>query len=423
MARRRNSTEATVKRVAMTSDIKVGEPLKPEEVIEYKTPDKEIKDQIEAFDCILKMAGVNKTVKEMFTEKGWTEWTNDKGEKMVMDNSWRIARDYVRRFLEDSYWNKWAYIKKWDKELFWKVFIRPYDSFMNTPYGKVLCPLMTVESVPAFFPVSKLLSREQVQTYELYNNKTEDFDKREMEKKIMSDLIAYSQIWVKWIADCKAIFDRIQSECEKIWVVKSIKFDNGIFYIDFDWRMIVDSSGDYKPRVAPPFRLMINFKDKYIECSWEHPHNLHPDPCLWGILSQVRDKCFKSWDIYWLVMWMVQFWNQWTSTDAGGTDREPWHCLRRHLDWMSVNVEKTIMELPVTLSDMVETLTDIQNENYFLMRDSRGWFKQKLDDEDFVNILLAKIGKAPLQNIFACAYLDWSDKDEAKYETMKAKYL
>ena len=65
---------------------------------------------------------------------------------------------------------------------------------MNTPYGKVLCPLMTVESVPAFFPVSKLLSREQVQTYELYNNKTEDFDKREMEKKIMSDLIAYSQI-------------------------------------------------------------------------------------------------------------------------------------------------------------------------------------------------------------------------------------
>ena len=87
MARRRNSTEATVKRVAMTSDIKVGEPLKPEEVIEYKTPDKEIKDQIEAFDCILKMAGVNKTVKEMFAEKGWTEWANDKGEKMVMDNS------------------------------------------------------------------------------------------------------------------------------------------------------------------------------------------------------------------------------------------------------------------------------------------------------------------------------------------------
>lgn len=65
---------------------------------------------------------------------------------------------------------------------------------MNTPYGKVLCPLITVESVPVFFPMDKLLSGSQVATYELYNNKKEDFDKREMEKKIMSDLIAYSQI-------------------------------------------------------------------------------------------------------------------------------------------------------------------------------------------------------------------------------------
>jgi hypothetical protein len=49
MAQRRNSTEAVVKKTALETNIKVGEPLEPEKVIEYECPDKEITDPIEAF--------------------------------------------------------------------------------------------------------------------------------------------------------------------------------------------------------------------------------------------------------------------------------------------------------------------------------------------------------------------------------------
>jgi hypothetical protein len=65
---------------------------------------------------------------------------------------------------------------------------------LETPYGRIVMPIVCVDDTPMFFKKTGLLSQEQVETYELYNNKTEDFDRLEMEKKIMADLISYSQI-------------------------------------------------------------------------------------------------------------------------------------------------------------------------------------------------------------------------------------
>jgi hypothetical protein len=65
---------------------------------------------------------------------------------------------------------------------------------LETPYGRIVMPIVCVDSTPMFFKKSGLLTPDQVEVYELYHNKTEDFDRLEMEKKIMADLILYSQI-------------------------------------------------------------------------------------------------------------------------------------------------------------------------------------------------------------------------------------
>lgn len=419
MAQRRNSTEAVVKKTALETNIKVGEPLEPEKVIEYECPDKEITDPIEAFWYVLQIAGDWRSTEEYFKEKGLAVWTNKEWNTLVMTSSWRICNNIIREYLEDNYLWQWAYLKKWDRELYWRVDMRPYDSLMKSPYWKIHMPLITVNSVPVFFPKNKLLTREQVNTYELYNWKSEDFDKSELEKKIMADLIRYSQLWVKEVKDAKAIFDRIQKECEKIWTVKRLTFNDWMFVIEFDWRLAVDSSWHYKPMVLPPFKIKIDFRQKTVSWEWEHPHNLHPDLCMWWELTRLKDRCFKERDIGWLVLWLVQFWNQWTSTDAWWTDRCASYCLQHWL--LDTSIDKDyIMDLPVRLSDIIYTLDDTGNEDFFLQKNtSRQWFTEMLDNEWFVKELLEKISKDSVLRIFSVAY----SNDSAKFEEMKEKYL
>lgn len=425
MAVRRNSTEATVKKVAMTSDIKVGEPLEPEKVIEYDCPNVEITDQKEAFGYVLKISGYEWTIEDYFKEKNLDIWTNANWESLVMDRGWRVYKNLIRDFLQEHYVWQYAYLKKWDSELYWRVQLRPYDSLMKSPYGVIHMPLMTVDNVPIFFPMNKLLTREQVSTYELYNWKQEDFDRVELEKKIMADLITYSQLWVKNITNAKDIFDRIQKECEKIWTVSGLRFDNWILNIRFDWRMLVDSSWTYWPLAAPPFTIMVDFRNKEISWDWEHPHNLHPDLCLGWELTRLKDKCFKDRDIYWLAMWLVQFWNQWTSTDAGHTSRDVPHCVLRYLQTIPADTCINEWALPVSLASIVQSLAEMWQQSYFLNVGStaRRMFINRLEEESFVLELKEKIGHDNLKELFSCAYVWGVDDNPEKYEAMCTKYL
>lgn len=422
--RRKGSTEQVVKRTAMKSEIEVGEPLEPEEVADYVCPDKEITDPIEAFGYVLQMAWEGKTAEEWFEEHNIHKWTNEKGESMLMDWSWYKVDNLIRNYINHEYWNaRRAYVKKDWKEIYWRVSIKPYDSMLETPYGRIVMPIVCVDSTPMFFKKSGLLTPDQVEVYELYHNKTEDFDRLEMEKKIMADLILYSQIWTKTIEQSKDVFDRIKKECDKLGCIDSISFREWIFTINFGWRMITDSSGAIPQMVAPPFTMTIDFRNKRIECSWEHPHNLHPQPCLGWELTRIKDKCFKERDLYWLVMWMLEFGLQWTSTDAGNTDRDASYCLTRHLEQNLRCTKDNVMAIPIPFEEIMRTVCR-QTPDFFLqMWSSRQWFTEMLDDENFVNSLLSVSDKDKLRVIFSTAYRSGEDRNEEKYNAMVEKYL
>ena len=422
--RRKGSTEQVVKRTAMKSEIEVGEPLEPEEVADYVCPDKEITDPVEAFGYVLQMAWEDKSVEEWLEEHNIHKWTNEKGETMLMDWSWYKIDNLIRNYINHEYWNaRRAYVKKDWKEIYWRVSIKPYDSMLETPYGRIVMPIVCVDSTPMFFKKSGLLSPEQVETYELYHNKTEDYDRLEMEKKIMADLILYSQIWTKSIEESKDVFNRIEEECNKLWCIDHISFRDWIFSIDFGWRMMTDSSGAIPQMVAPPFRMDIDIRNRRISCEWEHPHNLHPNPCLGWELTRIKDKCFKERDLYWLVMWMIEFGLQWTSTDAGWGERDASHCLARYLENEIRCSKENIMRIPIPFIEIMRTLCRVSPTFFLQLWSSRQWFKEMLDDENFVRELLSISNNNTLRNIFTTAYLNSEDRNEEKYNAMVEKYL
>lgn len=422
--KRKGSTEQVVKRTAMKSEIEVGEPLKPEEVADYVCPDKDITDPIEAFGYVLQMAWEDKTVEEWFDERWIHKWTNEKGEVVILDNTFYKVNNLIRNYIDEVYW-RWrsAFVKKDWKEIYWRVSVKPYDSVLETPYGRIVMPIVCVDDTPMFFKKTGLLSQEQVETYELYNNKTEDFDRLEMEKKIMADLISYSQIWTKTVEQSKDLFDRIEKECNKLWCIDSVSFRNWVFTINFGWRMITDSSEAIAQMVAPPFTIMIDLKRKSIECDWEHPHNLHPSPCLGWELTRIKDKCFKEKDLYWLVMWMLEFGLQWTSTDAGETDRDASRCLTRYLAHEMRCTKDNVMWIPISFKEIMRTVSRVEPDFFLQMWSSRNWFIEMLDNDEFVKDLLSVMDNSDVRAIFGTAYLNSENRNEEKFNAMVEKYL
>jgi hypothetical protein len=121
--------------------------------------------------------------------------------------------------------------------LYGPVDIKRYVRKLATPYGYITIPIITVDNTAVLFDSHWCLTDGEKSTYELYNNKTYDYDAMELEKKIMSDLILYSTLGQKDMEQSKGIFEKIKKECENTGVLKKITFKDGIFTLDFDWRI------------------------------------------------------------------------------------------------------------------------------------------------------------------------------------------
>lgn len=354
--RKADGTEATLTKhsVEMESDLKGWKPLEPKDLVDWEPNEKEISDTMETVKVILKLSEINDDPEDWF-EKQWFEIVRKKDWTAYLVNDLGMDRDIVKRCLSILYWGKYAYLKKDNFELYWPVEIKRYQRRLATPLGYITIPIITVNNTPVFFNSKWCLSEEERNCYELYNNKTIDYDRMELEKKIMWDLILYSQLWTKSVDDSKTLFDKIKKECEQVWTLKKISFNNWVFTLDFDWRMWFDTAKHQPPMVFPPFTITIDFVRKQLWLRGRHPHRYNWGFCLGGALTDIKDKCFKEKDIYGLVMGMIQFAWEWNSSDVGHSDRHPWNCIiRTFQDWVSYDISN----LPVSKGEVLLTLLE-----------------------------------------------------------------
>lgn len=356
--RKADGTEATLTKhsVEMESDIKEWKPLEPKELVDWEPGEKEITDPRETVAVLLKLSNYEQTPEEWFAENWYEVLKNKDWEvRLFCVNSWGIDTDPVKRCIQILYGNKYAYLKKWEFELYWPVDIKRYVRKLATPYGYITIPIITVDNTAVLFDSHWCLTDGEKSTYELYNNKTYDYDAMELEKKIMSDLILYSTLGQKDMDQSKGIFDKIKKECENTGVLRKITFKDGLFVLDFDWRIWFDTAKQEKPMVFPPFTIKIDFARKNLSLSWWHPHRWQGGFCLGGELTKIRDRCFKEKDIYGLVMWMVQFWQEWNSSDVGHWDRHPWRCIiNAWNDWTFSGID----DLPVSKAEIIFTVME-----------------------------------------------------------------
>ena len=423
------TTELTVKKnkTKMTSEIEAGKPLEPKEVKDYECPDIEIDSPKETLEAILKLSGEDKSIEDWLKEKNYTIWSDSDWNQIILDSNQQIIRDIVYEYLYNTYSWRYAYLKKGNQELYWQVSIRNYKSILNSPYGRIHMPLLMVDSTPVFFDKKWLLTEEEKNCYELYNNKDTLFDQMELEKKIMHDLILYTTNSNKTLEQSKDLFERIKEQCETVGTIDKIEFKNWVMRIYFGWRLAKDSSWKYGWLPLPPFDISIDFINKSIICNWEHPHNMHPSPCLWGELTRIKDSCFRDKDIYWLTMGMIEFGNSWTSTDADHTAREPGACIRNfivHSD--SLQSWEWLSNLPIDLKDIIKTVSRYDSSFFAWKNCYATWLSEWLENEENWNAVKQFCWNDWLRNMLYTLYVgrfgSWEGANKEKYEEMVKRY-
>lgn len=374
--RKADGTEATLTKhtVEMASDIKEWKPLEPKELVDREPGEKEITDPRETVSVLLKLSNYKEDPEDWFSSQWYDVLKKKDGSVFLYSRDiWSVETDIVKRCMQILYWGKYAYLKKWEFELYWPVDIKRYVRKLATPYGYITIPIITVDNTAVLFDSHWCLSEWERATYELYNNKTYDYDKMELEKKIMGDLILYSTLWTKDMEQSRSVFDKIKKECENTGVLRKITFKDWVFTLDFDWRIWFDTANHERPMVFPPFTVKIDFVRKSLWLSGWHPHRWQGGFCLGWELTKIRDRCFRDKDIYGLVMWMVQFWQEWNSSDVGHWDRHPWRCIMNAWnDWAFSSIDN----LPVSKAEILFTVMEA-SITYVL---DNTWLSQPLKD-------------------------------------------
>lgn len=383
--RKKNSTEATVEKVELKTELDWLKPIEPKDVIDYTVDEtaEPIKDQLEVLKILLKLNDYKGWVNKFLQGKKYQVLTDGDG-KNYFFREWRLVNDIVYDIVNLMYGWKSAYVKRWDYVLYGDIEVRPYKIVVCTKYGNIELPALTVDGTTIYFKWNDCLSRDEMEAYKMYNQKTEDYNKLELEKKIMADLISYTQLGTKSIEDCGELVSRIKSSLESLGTVEYCGWKNGVMELKFPMRMGTDNDGEYHPMVLAPLTIWIDFRNRNIRMDGEHPHNLWGSPCLWWALSRLKDECFREKDIYGLVIGMAQFWNSFTSTDCGHWDRDPSKKLIRYLSNFSFDTILSWDKVPFVEIFRTVAFYDI---NWFTYRYPE--FVEKCKDFEFVKPLLS----------------------------------
>lgn len=387
--RRASSTEATVEKVELKTELDWLKPIEPKDVIDYEVNEEAepIKDQTEVLKILLKLNDYKGWVNKFLQWKKYQVLTDGDGKNYYFRDGC-IVDDIVYDIVNLMYWGKSAYIKRWDYVLYGNCEVRPYKIVVCTKYGNVELPALTVDGTTIYFKWNDCLSRDEMEAYKMYNQKKEDFNKLELEKKIMADLISYTQLWTKTIDDCGDLIEKIKTSLQSLGTVKYCGWRNGTMELDFPLRMGTDNDGEYHPMVLAPLRIFIDFKNRVIRMEWEHPHNLGGSPCLWWTLSRLKDECFREKDIYSLVIWMAQFWNSFTSKDCGHWDRDPSKKLISYIRNYTLDEILSWKEVPFVEIFRTVAFYDVNWFTYYYM-----WFRDKCKDYEFIKPLLAVLSE------------------------------
>lgn len=387
--RRKNSTEATVEKVQLTTELDGLKPIEPKDVIDYEVDDtaEPIKDPMEVLKILLKLNDYKWGIKKFLQWRKYQVLTDEDGKSYFFKDG-HIVDDIILDVIQLMYGWKSAYIKRWDYVLYGDVNIRPYKITVCTKFGNIELPALSVDWTTIYFKRNDCLTPDEMEAYRMYNQKSEDFNKLELEKKIMADLITYSQLWTKTLEDCSELIERIKTSLESIWTVKYCGWRNWVMTLDFPLRMGTDNSWVYHPMVLAPLSIYIDFKNRSIRMDWNHPHNIGGSPCLGWTLSRLKDECFREKDIYGLVVGMAQFGNSFTSEDCGHNDRDPSKQLIRYLNGYNLNSILEWKEVPFEEIFRTVAFYDVNRFTFHYEE-----FKEKCKDWNFVKPLLGVLSR------------------------------
>lgn len=382
--RKKNSTEATVEKVQLTTELDGLKPIEPKDVIDYEVDDtaEPIRDPLEVLKILLKLNDYKGWVNKFLQARKYQVLTDSDGKSYFL-RDWHIVDDIVFDIVQLMYGWKSAYIKRWDYILFGDVNIRPYKITVCTKYGNIELPALTVDGQTIYFKRNDCLSNDEMEAYKMYNQKDQDYNKLELEKKIMADLISYTQLGTKTIDDCWELINKIKTALESIGTVKYCGWRNNVMTLDFPLRMGTDNSNLYHPMVLAPLSIHIDFRNRSIRMDWNHPHNIGWSPCLGWTLSRLKDECFREKDIYGLVVGMAQFGNSFTSEDCGHNDRDPSKQLIRYISGFNLDTILEWKEVP--FQEIFRTVA-FYDVNWFTYHYAD--FKEKCKDWDFLKPLL-----------------------------------
>lgn len=318
------------------------------------------------FEKLVKLSGINKTADEVISDLWVMRVTKQDGEEMYWDSQNNEMLDWFSlcyKFLMRNYRRRRAYIKFWDKEIYWQVEVTNRRFQMATSEWVLIMPAVSVsdifsnENKYVFFPMTALLSENEQALFELYRTTHATPDEAmQIERDIMRLLekLIVVKNQKKTINETNWQFAEIEQMCKDSWTIKKLSCQDWKLVLDFEWRKVMDTDWEHPWMVLPPLEIIIDLRNLTVRGNHcYHPHVMWDySLCMGWTLTDLVQKCIRERDLKTLVGGMIDFGNSWTSSDAGDSDRHPASCIKRYyednvVDWNAI---------PVNHMDILHTL-------------------------------------------------------------------
>lgn len=395
----------TQQAVEMTADLP-SDLREPTEIIadtEEQDSNKLIENQRETLEILLKICGVDNTVDEYFETYGIRELKDTDWNSVFA--IWDEIFDLVNHFFKAYYRDTFAYLKMWDQVTSGQVYVYPSEKMeLHTQYGKIIIPKIKCWYLEWLFPVSAILSPSELSLYNFASNTRQQSDKDELEKTIVAKLIEYTRPSTDNIVETNNLFTDIEQMCKECGTIYDVRFNSGKLNMKFGWRYGTDTDwvSNNPLRILPPLELSIDLESRRVTSpSWYHPHRLWGnDLCIGAALTTLKDECFRNNDLRGLVKGFIQFWNQWTSSDAQGTNRDPKSCCREYIkSFWGIDFNN----LPIKFIDLVaqEWMLPWNDGSVLAYRDK---LKEMLAIDSFAKELASKMGETGVKSLINMLY-------------------